>query len=886
MVVPIISLHRADVLENNSGSSGNSITFTIMLSEVSDADIVVSYRTNMGTAVEADMWTAMGIGKLTIPAGQLTGQITFRTYGDTIDEVDESFWLQLFNPKGATFAGDQQTLQSIGVIQDDDGGGSNLSLFVSDASVTEGNSGSKSATFEVHLSQAYSEDLTFTYRTVNGTAKAGSDYVAKTGSITFAAGQTTALVDIALKSDTVIEASEFFSLVLTPTAEIKNGTLSSTGMAYILDDDAGRSAMPTISMTQVAVTENNSGSSGTLVNFAVTLSRAFDEDVSIEYRARPGTAIEGDFWSGIGTGKLVIPAGETVGIIALRTYGDQLDEVDESFWIDLFNVKGGKFAGGYNTLSTMGVLHDNDGTGSNLSLFVSDAKVTEGNSGTKVATFEIHLSRAFASDLTFTYETADGSARAGSDYVAKSGNVTFLAGQTAATVDIAIRGDGLAELNEFFSLVLKPTAEIKNLTDGSTGIGTILDNDTKGGLPIVSVERTDVVENNSGSSGTIATFTVNLSKASADDITIGYQISPGTASTADFWSSLGTGTLTMAAGQTTALIRARTYGDGDDEVDESFWLTLFNPNGCTFAGGATSTQTIGILRDNDGGGSNLGLFVSNVEVTEGNSGKKTAVFEVHLSQPYSQDLSFSYKTADGTAKAGSDYVARSGTVKFLAGQTVAAVEVEIIGDRALEARENFSLILTPTAEIKNGTLGSAGTAFIQNDDTIHEVLYGTAKADTIAGGTGRDQIYGRAGNDRLFGDEGNDTLRGENGADKLVGGAGADKLYGGAGADTFIFKTVADSKVAAASRDTIFDFRSSQGDKVDLSAIDANAKAGGNQAFTFIGDDAFSGKAGELRYQKSASDTYVYADVNGDRKADFAIHFDDALSFAKGHFLL
>ncbi len=61
---------------------------------------------------------------------------------------------------------------------------------------------------------------------------------------------------------------------------------------------------------------------------------------------------------------------------------------------------------------------------------------------------------------------------------------------------------------------------------------------------------------------------------------------------------------------------------------------------------------------------------------------------------------------------------------------------------------------------------------------------------------------------------------------------------------------------------------------------------GGNQAFTFIGDDAFSGKAGELRYQKAASDTYVYADVNGDRKADFAIHFDDALSFSKGHFLL
>ncbi|WP_436041195.1 M10 family metallopeptidase C-terminal domain-containing protein, partial [Rhizobium sp. LjRoot98] len=96
----------------------------------------------------------------------------------------------------------------------------------------------------------------------------------------------------------------------------------------------------------------------------------------------------------------------------------------------------------------------------------------------------------------------------------------------------------------------------------------------------------------------------------------------------------------------------------------------------------------------------------------------------------------------------------------------------------------------------------------------------------------------------------------------------------------------ADSTVAVSGRDTIFDFSGTGGDRIDLSAIDANTAASGNQAFTYVGTAAFTGKAGELRYVKAASDTYVYGDVNGDGKADFAIHLDDAVSLAKGYFVL
>lgn len=152
--------------------------------------------------------------------------------------------------------------------------------------------------------------------------------------------------------------------------------------------------------------------------------------------------------------------------------------------------------------------------------------------------------------------------------------------------------------------------------------------------------------------------------------------------------------------------------------------------------------------------------------------------------------------------------------------------------------------------------------------------------------SGSDTVTGSKYADTLTGYDGNDTIYGGAGKDTLIGGKGADDLYGGTGGDTFVFNAISESTVAASGRDTIFDFSRTAGDKIKLNVIDANTKVAGDQAFSFIGTKAFSGKAGELRYVKQASDTYVYADVNGDKKADFAIHFDDPISFKATDFFL
>ncbi|MBB3019197.1 serralysin [Microvirga lupini] len=151
-----------------------------------------------------------------------------------------------------------------------------------------------------------------------------------------------------------------------------------------------------------------------------------------------------------------------------------------------------------------------------------------------------------------------------------------------------------------------------------------------------------------------------------------------------------------------------------------------------------------------------------------------------------------------------------------------------------------------------------------------DTLRGNGLANNISGGSGGDTLYGRAGNDVLNGGTGNDKLYGEGGKDLLIGGVGAD---------TFVFSSSSHTRMSSA--DTIKDFRRGS-DHVDLRGIDANTKVAGNQAFTFIGKNAFHGKAGELRF----ADGIVAGDTNGDKTPDFGIKIAELSALSKADFYL
>ncbi|UVC07315.1 hypothetical protein IHQ71_19145 [Rhizobium sp. TH2] len=153
---------------------------------------------------------------------------------------------------------------------------------------------------------------------------------------------------------------------------------------------------------------------------------------------------------------------------------------------------------------------------------------------------------------------------------------------------------------------------------------------------------------------------------------------------------------------------------------------------------------------------------------------------------------------------------------------------------------------------------------------------GTSGANTRSGTNWSETLSGKGGAD---------TLKGFGGIDIVDGGKGRDRLFGGADADTFLFKT-GDSGNTNAKADTIFDMQTLDGDKIDLHLIDAQKHPVDDQSFTFIGTRAFTGHEGELRYEKLKSDTYIYGDTDGDKKADFVIHLDDAMKLTAGDFVL
>jgi serralysin len=159
-----------------------------------------------------------------------------------------------------------------------------------------------------------------------------------------------------------------------------------------------------------------------------------------------------------------------------------------------------------------------------------------------------------------------------------------------------------------------------------------------------------------------------------------------------------------------------------------------------------------------------------------------------------------------------------------------------------------------TARIDKPTANSghaAGDSYVSI-----EGLIGSKYSDILVGNGSSNRINGGAGADRLFGCSGSDTL---------IGGAGADRLSGGLGSDIFDYRRVSDS--LPNSRDVIEDF-SPGVDKIDLSGIDANSNAAGDQEFLFLGNKAFTGNAGELNF----ANCLLSGDVNGDRIADFQVN--------------
>src|SRR4029077_2112422 len=312
-------------------------------------------------------------GVVSFAAGETSKGIGIAVAGNTLVEANEAFSVTLSNPSAGAILG---TASAQGVIRNDD---ASLSIAATSANKAEGQSGSTPFTFTVprsgDVSGADSARWAVTGARVTGSASAGG--VLPSGVVSFAAGETSKVIGIAVAGNTLVEPNEAFSVTLSnPSAGAVLGTASAAGV--IRNDDASLS----IAATSANKAEGQSGNTP----FTFTVTRSGDVSGADSARwAVTGAAVTGtDFAGGVlPSGVVSFAAGETSKVIAIAVAGNTLVEPSEAFSVTLSNPSAGAVLG---TASATGVILNDDAS---LSIAATSADKAEGDVGATAFTFTV-----------------------------------------------------------------------------------------------------------------------------------------------------------------------------------------------------------------------------------------------------------------------------------------------------------------------------------------------------------------------------------------------------------------------------------------------------------------------------------------------------------------
>ncbi|MDT4896592.1 MAG: large repetitive protein [Acidobacteriota bacterium] len=755
---PEITINDPSVAESTANA-----TFTVTLSTPSTLTVTVDYATANSTATAGADYQSTS-GTLTFAPGETTKSVLVPIINDTIDEASETFFVNLTNASNSVILDNQGQ----GTITDNDAA---PAISINDVSVTEGDGGTASATFNVTLSAASGQQVTAAYATADGSATAGTDYQATSGTITFNPGQTTQTITVLVNGDTTFESNETFFVNLT--VPINATILDGVGQGTITNDDAAP-AIPAITIDDVSIAEGDSGTK--TVNFTVSLSMNPTATVTVDYATADGTATAGsDYQSASGT--LTFNTGETAKTITVTINGDILVEPHETFFVNLSNatnafIADDKGQGTINNDDTANlVISQVYGGGGNAGSFYKHDFIelfNRGNAPVDISGWSVQYRSPTTTTGNWSVTNLCGSTTPGTCVLqpgqyylvqqaagtSATGGTEEIAEDIADNIDLGAGGGKVALVNSTTNLGTTtcpiPSANVVDFvgygnancfegggaapattatsadfrlsggckdTDFNTGdffayapnprnTSSPLNNCSGGNKPDIVIDNVTVTEGS-----TTATFTVALIASPTSTVTVDFATANGTATAgADYQST--SGTLTFAPGETSKTIPVTITNDTTDEPNETFFVNLSNASGGTIA----DPQGLGTITDND---AQPTISINDTSVTEGDGAAVDATFNVSLSQASGFTVTVNYATADGSATAGSDYQATSGTVTFNPGQTTQPVTVPVNGDTTFESNETFVVKLTtPT----NATiLDGEGQGTITNDDAAPPV---------------------------------------------------------------------------------------------------------------------------------------------------------------------
>lgn len=503
--------------------------------------------------------------------------------------------------------------------------GGATSFAISDATVTEGDTGTTVLTYTVTRNNA-SGAATVDFATSDGSATAGTDYVAQTGTVSFADGETSRTISIVVNGDRAVEGDETVTVTLTNPSV---GTIGdATGTGTITNDDLPAGAVtPFINEFHY---DNASTDTGEFIEIAGSAGTNLTGWTLVLYNGGNGQSygtisLSGtfpDLQNGMGVLSFAAPAGglqngSPDGFALVNAQGQVVEflSYEGSFVAtngpasgltsvdvgveepgDANGTSIGRVGTGGQDNFSWAVITDDTPGGANVGqtftpvVSVGDASVAEGDSGTTVLTFTVTRTTGTGA-ATVDWSTQDPDtgtgtdARAGTDYVAASGTVSFADGELTTTFTVTVNGDVTPELTEQLQVRLANATGGLVIGDG-TGVGSITNDDAAPAT--VSVADVAVVE---GDSGTVTlTFTVTRAGGTGP-FTVDYATADGTATAGQDYTGIN-GTLTFADGEMTKTVTVTVNGDTASEATERFTLNLCNASNDAVITDGSATGTI------------------------------------------------------------------------------------------------------------------------------------------------------------------------------------------------------------------------------------------------------------------------------------------------------
>ncbi|CAD1797665.1 autotransporter domain-containing protein [Xanthomonas euroxanthea] len=623
------------------------------------------------------------------------------------------------------------------------------SIAVSPASLNE-NSGA-AFTYTVTLSQSSSSATTVNLSR-GGTATSGTDYTGAPSSIVVPANATTATFSVTPVADTTVEADETVVISVASGSGYGIGSPSSATATIVNDDQLS------LSINDMSVSEGNAGT--TNATFTVSLSQpAGAGGVSFDISTANGTATAGVDYVASSLAGQTIPAGSSSATFTVQVNGDSLSEPDETFFVNVSNVTGATVA----DAQGLGTIVNDDAV---PSLSIDDISVNEGNSGTTTATFTVSLSAASGQTVSVNYATANGTATAGSDYVARSGTLTFPPGTTAQGVAITVNGDTAVEASETFSIGLSGASNASIAR--ATGTGTIVNDDVVvivGPATLPAATAGSAYSQNLSASGGTAPYTFAVTAGalppgltlSAAGVLSGTPTATGsfnfTATATDSGGSPTSGnrayTLTVAGATVTLPATNLPAGTAGQAYSSALTPATGGIAPYTYAvtagalpAGITLNGSSGALTGTPGTAGSFSFNVTATDSTSGTPSQATQSYSLTIAAPpivvapstlpaatrgtaYSQTLSasggaapYTYTLASGTLPAGltlasNGTLSGTATVEGSFNFTVTATDAgSFTGDQAYSLTVAGPNVVLPASTLPAGTAGQAYTAAI------------------------------------------------------------------------------------------------------------------------------------------------------------------------------